>query len=123
MHCYVPNFEEVEGVNWFGPVRLSVHLPPPQKKMFFLNFRFGFLVKNNLGLFVCPSIYPFPHSPPPPQKKKTKSLTLAPAPHPLTKKMFFFFFLDFDSVLNVKNPLTLVPPPLPEKKKQIFFFD
>ena len=20
MHCYVPNFEDVEGTNWFGPV-------------------------------------------------------------------------------------------------------
>ena len=29
MHCYVPNFEEVEEANWFGPVSLSVHLPSP----------------------------------------------------------------------------------------------
>ena len=38
MHCCAPNFEEVEGANWFGPVRLSIHLhlpqpfPPPKKK-------------------------------------------------------------------------------------------
>ena len=23
MHCYAPKFEEVEGANWFGPVRLT----------------------------------------------------------------------------------------------------
>ena len=35
---------EVEGANWLGPVRLSVHLPfPPPHKNFF--FRFGFFVK------------------------------------------------------------------------------
>ena len=27
MHCYAPNFEEVEGANWFGPVHLSINLP------------------------------------------------------------------------------------------------
>ena len=34
MHCYAPNFEEVEGANWFGPVRLSINLTPtpPRKK-------------------------------------------------------------------------------------------
>ena len=34
MHWYVPNFEEVEGENWIGPVRLSIHqplTPPPNK--------------------------------------------------------------------------------------------
>ena len=44
MHCYAHNFEEVEGANWFGPVRLSIHLPlpppTPKKKgsFFFLDF-------------------------------------------------------------------------------------
>ena len=53
MHCYAPNFEEVEGPNWFGPVRLSVHL------------------------------LPFPHTPPPPKKKKfTYSSPAPPAPPP-----------------------------------------
>ena len=47
MHCYAPNFEEVEGENWFGPVRLSIHLPLPRP----------------------PSTRP---TPPPPQKKKKK---------------------------------------------------
>ena len=36
MHCYAPNFEEVEGANWFGPVCLFFLIfffrkPPPQK--------------------------------------------------------------------------------------------
>ena len=36
MHCYAPNFEEVEGANWCGPVRLCVHLP---KRISHLNAR------------------------------------------------------------------------------------
>ena len=36
MHCYSPNFKEVEGANWFGPVCLSVHLPPLSSKNFML---------------------------------------------------------------------------------------
>ena len=29
MHCYTPNFEEIEKANLFGPVRLPVHIHPP----------------------------------------------------------------------------------------------
>ena len=54
MHCYAPNFKEVEGANWFGPVRLSIPLFPPT---------------------------PLPPSPPPPPTPQKNSLTLAP--HPL----------------------------------------
>ena len=67
MHCYAPNFKEFEGANWFGPVRLSIHLPPyaphpnpppkihllelpphplPQPKIIFFYFKFGFIVKK-----------------------------------------------------------------------------
>ena len=46
MHCYAPNFEEVEGANWFGTVSLSIHLPRP-----------------------TPSNPPPPPPPPPPKKK------------------------------------------------------
>ena len=28
MHCYAPSFKEVERAYWFGPVRLSIDLPP-----------------------------------------------------------------------------------------------
>ena len=42
MHCYAPNFEEVEGANWFGPVRPFI--PPPPPPNFF--FRFAFFVKT-----------------------------------------------------------------------------
>ena len=48
MHCYAPNFEEVEGANWFGPVRLFSHLPAPPP--------------------TPPNTFPAP--PPPPKKKK-----------------------------------------------------
>ena len=41
MHCYAPNFEEVEGANWFGPVRLSVHLPSHQSSLTFFFFFWG----------------------------------------------------------------------------------
>ena len=27
MHVYAPNFEEIEGAYWFGPIHLSVCLP------------------------------------------------------------------------------------------------
>ena len=38
MHCYAPNFEELEEANWFGPVSLSVHPSiPPKKFLFFLD--------------------------------------------------------------------------------------
>ena len=82
MHCYVPNFEELKGANWFGPVRLSVHLPPnhpppspsEKKRKKYFCFRFGYFVK--------------------------KSLTLAPSPLPRKEKVFcvFNFFLDLDSL-------------------------
>ena len=29
MHCYAPNFEELEGANWFGPVFCSSNYPHP----------------------------------------------------------------------------------------------
>ena len=94
IHCYAPNFKEVEGTNWFGTVRLSVHLPllfpspppppPPKKKNFF--FRFEFIVKK------------FTYS----------------------KKLIFF---RFGSLVKKKNSLTLAPPPpTPPPKKKIFFF-
>ena len=61
MHCYALNFEEVEGANWFGPVRLSVLLPsptPPQKM--FLS-RFCLFVKKNTNSSPLPrTSLPFP---------------------------------------------------------------
>ena len=47
MHCYAPNFEELEEANWFGPISLSVYFSPtspPPKKVFF--FRFGVFVNH-----------------------------------------------------------------------------
>ena len=61
MHCYAPNFEEVEGANWFEPVRLLFHQPPtaphipsrrpvppppPPPPNYF--FRFGFFGLNTI---------------------------------------------------------------------------
>ena len=46
MHRYAPNFEEVEGANWFGHVRLSIHLPSPPPPPIFLGIKFEFFVNN-----------------------------------------------------------------------------
>ena len=47
MHRYAPNFEEVEGANRFGHVRLSIHLPsPPPPTPIFLEIKFEFFVNN-----------------------------------------------------------------------------
>ena len=95
MHCYAPNFEEVEGANLFGPVRLSIHLPlpsppsslPPKKNY----FKFGFFVKK-------------------------KSLTLAPPPPPppYSQKNFFFFYFKFGlivKIFNYSSPTHSLRPP------------
>ena len=62
MHCYAPNFKEIEEANWFGPVQLPIHLPPhpappppapptpPPPPKFFFFFTFGFFVKKILLL-------------------------------------------------------------------------
>ena len=74
MHCYAPNFKEVEGANWFGPVHLSIHLPlppppltppphPPKKIALLCPKKLKGQI--GLGLFLCPSIYPSLLSPPP----------------------------------------------------------
>ena len=82
MHCYAPYFQEVEGANWFGPVRLSIQLspplhtpppptppdPPPTPKIWFLCEKNS---KNSLTLAPLPSS-PLPHHPPPQKKKKKK---------------------------------------------------
>ena len=69
MRCCAHNFREVEGANWFRPVRLSVDLPLPARPpknvffffFFFFFFRFGCFVKNSLTLAPpsLPQIPPF----------------------------------------------------------------
>ena len=64
-----PYYEEVEGANWFGPVRLSAHLPqpppppppPPREKKNSL-FRFRFFVQK-FTYSSPPLSYPRPPSP------------------------------------------------------------
>ena len=112
MHCYAPNFEEVEGANWFGRVRLSIQQPlllnpltppppppphePNQKYMFFI----WILCEIN-------SLTPVP---PPPKKfqfiflVKNKSLTPAPPLTTTTTTTHFFY-------LRIKIWILPAPPP------------
>ena len=88
MHCYAPIFEDVEVANWFGPVRLHVHLPPLppppplplQKYVFFLDFD-SLLKKSSLTTYTS--------RPSPPTARP---------PKPKTKKSWSFFYLDLDSL-------------------------
>ena len=105
MHCYASNFE-VEGANWFGPVRLSTHLPlphpapspsprpqPPRPHRFFLDL-------DSLWKKFTYSSPPPPSPPPPPAKKIKFGLT---RPSPLRQKKPFFLF-SFKSGFIVNRP-------------------
>ena len=83
MHSYAPNFEESEGANWFGPVPLSVHLPPntsPQN--FFLIYIW----------ILCTCIKKSPALAPPPPPR-------LPPPPPSPRKKIFCTILNLDSYM------------------------
>ena len=134
----LPNFEEVDGANWFGHVNQSVHLPspnPPPKKLSFLSFLDWILcIKNTYS-----SIPPLPHRSPhfflfkfgfivkrfiysssPHTHPALLPFPCPPPPPPTNKNIFLFGF--FVKKITYSSPPTPPPPPPPPppKKNQIW---